>query len=260
MIGVSAGVLGGLAGSLLVGSTGRLHRSARRLPKGVLTPVAVVLGGGLVVGILDGTRLALALIALGVVAAAGRELVRRRTVAAADLRAARLLSACEGLAADLRAGQPPVAALEAAAGEWPELAPAAAAARLGADVPAALRTFARRPGAAQARVLAAAWQVAHRSGAGLADALGMVAVHLRAVRTAARVVATEMAAAAATARLLAVLPAAVLLLGNGLGGHPVRFLLDTPPGLGCLGAGLCLEYLGLLWLGRIADHVLGRRD
>jgi hypothetical protein len=27
----------------------------------------------------------------------------------------------------------------------------------------------------------------------------------------------------------------------------------------CLGAGLGLEYLGLLWLGRIADQVLERR-
>jgi tight adherence protein B len=134
----------------------------------------------------------------------------------------------------------------------------AVAARLGADVPAALRTLARRPGAAEACVVAAAWQVAHRSGAGLAGALDTAARHLRDERATARVVATELAAARATARLLAALPAAVLLLANGLGGNPVRFLIDTPPGLVCLGAGLGLEYAGLFWLGRIADHVLRR--
>jgi len=258
MIGVSAGVMAGVAGSLLVGGSGRL-RLRGSVPKGAPATAGAILGGGAVVALLDGTHLVVGLIALGVVAAVSRELVRRRRVADADQRAARLLSACEGLAADLRAGQPPVAALEAAAEEWPELAPAAAAARLGADVPAALRALSRRPGAAQARVVAAAWQVAHRTGAGLAGALGAAAVHLRDERSAARVVATEMAAARATARLLAALPAAILLLGDGLGGDPVRFLLDTSPGLVCLGAGLGLEYLGLLWLGRIADQVLGRR-
>jgi tight adherence protein B len=259
MIALSAGLLAAVAGSLLVGGRVSLRSSLGPVPKGVVAAAGVVTGGGAVVGLLDGTHLVVGLVALGVVAAAGRELVRRRRVADAQRRADRLLSACEGLAADLRAGQPPVAALEAAADEWPELGPAAAAARLGADVPAALRAVARRPGAAQARVVAAAWQVAHRSGAGLAGALTSAAAHLRDERSAARVVATEMAAARATARLLAALPAAVLLLGDGLGGHPVHFLLDTTPGVVCLGAGLGLEYLGLLWLGRIADQVLERR-
>jgi tight adherence protein B len=72
-------------------------------------------------------------------------------------------------------------------------------------------------------------------------------------------VATELASAQATARLLAVLPVAVLLLGNGLGGDPVGFLLSSPGGLVCLVAGLSLEYAGLAWLTRIADHVSGRR-
>ena len=81
---------------------------------------------------------------------------------------------------------------------------------------------------------------------------------VRADRATARVVATELASAQATARLLAVLPLAVLLLGNGLGGDPVGFLLGTPAGLVCLAAGLSLEYAGLVWLGRIADRVSGR--
>jgi len=62
----------------------------------------------------------------------------------------------------------------------------------------------------------------------------------------------------ATARLLAVLPLGVLLLGSGLGGDPIGFLLGTTPGLVCLCAGVALEYLGLRWLARIGDRVLGR--
>jgi tight adherence protein B len=160
--------------------------------------------------------------------------------------------------ADLEAGKPPVSALHAAAEEWPELAPVATAARLGADVPGAFRSLSTLPGAAQLRVVAAAWQVAHRSGAGLASSLAMAADGLREGRATARVVATELAAAQATARLLALLPVGVLLVGSSLGGDPVGFLLDTPAGLVCLCAGLGLAYLGLCWLARIADQIVGR--
>jgi tight adherence protein B len=220
--------------------------------------VAVVVGAGASIVLLDGRRTVLALVAVAVAAAAGRERERRRRTAEAEGRADQVLEICEGLASDLRAGQPPTTALETAAADWPELAPVVAAAALGADVPAALRQLATRPGAGQVRVVAAAWQVAHRSGAGLAGALTMAAERLRDDRATTRVVATEMAAAEATARLLAALPLAVLMLGSGLGGDPFGFLLGSTPGLVCLGSGLGLEYAGLVWLGRIADRVVGR--
>ena len=213
----------------------------------------------LLVAVLHGAHLVLALVALGVAAAMVREVGRRRHAAAAERRAELVLATCEGLASDLRAGQPPVTALEAAAEEWSDLGTVASAARLGADVPRAFRDLATQPGAGQLRVVGAAWQVAHRSGAGLASALEMAAAEVRAARATARVVATEMAAAQATARLLAVLPLAVLLLGSGLGGDPLGFLLASPPGLVCLCVGLALEYAGLCWLALIADRVAGRR-
>jgi tight adherence protein B len=209
--------------------------------------------------LLDGRRLVLVLVAIAVAAAVSREVARRRRTALADRRAEAVLVACDSLVADLRAGQPPVTALTAAAEDWPELAPVAAAARFGSGVPDALRALATRPGAAQLRVMAAAWQVGHRSGAGLADALAMAADQLRAKRATARIVTTELAASQATARLLALLPAGVLLLGRGLGGDPLGFLLGSTPGLVCLCAGLSLEYAGLVWLARIADQVTGRR-
>lgn len=255
----AAGLAAAMAAWLWTRHRPRL-RAARPEPRaGVLAATGLAAVAALSITLLHGTRVVLALVALAVLAAGLREVRRRRQVATAERRAELVLSACEGLAADLRAGQPPVTALAAAADDWPELAPVAAAAGLGADVPAAFRALAARPGAAQLRVVGAAWQVAHRSGAGLAAALAMAADQVRADRATARVVATELAAAQATARLLAVLPLAVLLLGNGLGGDPVGFLLATPAGLVCLVAGLSLEYAGLAWLALIADRVSGRR-
>ena len=236
---------------------GRVGASATA---GRLVVATGVLVAAASVAVLDGTDLVLVLLVVGVTAAVLDELRRRRRLVLADRRADQVLAVCEALVADLQAGQPPVTALGAATADWPELGPAAAAAELGADVPAALRELARRPGADQLRIVAAAWQVGHRSGAGLAGALATAALRLREDRATARVVATEMAAATATARMLAGLPVAVLLLGNGVGGDPVGFLLDTPLGLACLCSGLALEYAGLRWLARIADHAAGRRS
>lgn len=254
---VAAFAAGGAA-YLLLGWRPTLRRTVARAPVGAPVVVVLAAAAAAALALLDGTRLVLALVVLAVVVAAGRELERRRRSAAADRRAEQVLALCDGLAADLLAGQPPATALDAAAAEWSELVPVASAARLGADVPSAFRTLAVQPGAGQLRVVAAAWQVAHRSGAGLARALELAADNLRADRATARVVASELVAAEATARLLAVLPVGVLLLGSGLGGDPVGFLVGTTPGLVCLVVGLGLAQVGMLWLARIGDQVTGR--
>lgn len=208
--------------------------------------------------ILDAAHVVLAAIAVGVALGALRLAARARATRRAEARAVRVLAACDGMAADLAAGQPPRAALRRAAQEWDELQPVAVAADLDSDVPAALRRLAAAPGAGQLRTVAAAWQVAHRSGTGLATTLGRVAGVLREEQRTRRLVATELAAARATARMMAALPVLVLLLGSGIGGDPLGFLLGTPVGLGCLALGLGLTQLGLLWLERVADGVLGR--
>ncbi len=193
-----------------------------------------------------------ALSALGV----GRVLRRRRRARAADQRSELVLAVCDAMASDLAAGQPPLRSLDRAAEEWPEFAPVAVAGHLGADVPEVLRELALRPGARQLRTLAATWQVAHESGAGLASAIAQAAEAIRADRRTARMVASELAAAHATARMLAVLPFGVLLLGAGVGGDPVGFLVGSTAGLVCLALGLGLSFTGLFWLERIADQVL----
>jgi tight adherence protein B len=130
-----------------------------------------------------------------------------------------------------------------------------ASSRLGRDVPGALRELAELPGAVGLRSVAAAWVVSHRSGAGLAGAVELAADAMREDRMTARVVQTELAAARATAKLLAALPFGVLLLGKGAGGDPFGFLLGTNAGVVCLGLGLGLMWGGIAWIERIARGV-----
>lgn len=225
-----------------------------RRPPPVL--LALPVGVALLVG-LHGRQLTLGLIGVLVAVAVQRLVARHRAGQAAEVRAARVQAYCEAVAAELTAGQPPQRVLQRSVLEFPEFRDVATAADLGADVPDALRRLARAPGAGDLRLVAAAWQVAHRSGAGLAGALEQVGHTVREHRRAARLVAAELAPAHATARMMAALPLVFVLAGSGLGGHPVAFLTGTTFGLGCLGGGLALSWAGLAWLQRIADGVVG---
>ncbi len=219
-------------------------------------PLAVALAAVAAVLLVDGrvSPVLVVLAACGGVAML-RQLRRRRAGQVESRRGEAVLALCENLAAELEAGSAPAAALTSAVAEWPEFRGLADAVRVGADVPGAMRFLADLPGADQFRLVAAAWVVAHRSGAGLAAAVGLAARTIREDRAAAQVVATELASANATARLLAVLPVGVLLIGRGSGGDPVGFLLGTTPGLACLGSGLGLVFAGLVWMQRIADGI-----
>lgn len=198
---------------------------------------------------------AVAVILAGVAMAAVSLWRRRRRRQAAEQVAAQVLESCELLAGELAAGRPPGEALRRAADSWPSLGPVAEAFRVGADVPAAMRQVADDlDGARDLRVVAAAWQVAHRTGEGLGVTVDRVAASLRAAAVTRRLVAGELASARATARLVAGLPLLALAMGSGAGGDPWGFLLRTPAGLACLAGGLAFGFAGLRWIEAIASE------
>ncbi|WP_371497977.1 type II secretion system F family protein [Kitasatospora sp. NBC_00374] len=185
---------------------------------------------------------------------------RRNTVAQARRRAAAVIELCVGLSAELRSGATAEQALNVVISRsgphlWQTLGaePTArlTAARYGADVPAALRLAAELPGGRGAAAVAACWQVTTASGTSLAAGLDQVADALRAERALAEEIAGELAGPRTTAVMLAALPLVGTLLGLALGAQPVRILLHTPAGLGCLLGGVLLEAAGLWWTSRI---------
>jgi tight adherence protein B len=245
---------------------GLLVPAAPRLRQGIGPPVGRSRAGAMgvvaagtaatLLATVDGRRLALALIVLGSAGAAGLLVRRSRLARVADQGRARVVEVCEALVGELRAGQPPVTALEHCVEVWPAFDPVAGAARLGADVPASLRRLSGLAGAEGLREVAAAWQVSEQSGAGLAAALGQVAGTARERASTRHLVQGELASAQATARLVALLPVASLAMSAGIGGDPWQFLLGTAPGLACLGLGAACAFVGLLWIDRIAVAVL----
>jgi tight adherence protein B len=197
----------------------------------------------------------LVLTALGV-AAGGLVLWRQRARRlTARAMAAEVVECCEQLASELAAGQAPAVVLDRVAGEWAWLGPVASAQVVGGDVPAALRVVAARPGAGALTIVAAAWEIAHRTGQGLASALDVVAQDLRAAQQTRLVVDGELASARSTAKLVAGLPVAALVMSSGVGGDPWAFLFGTPLGTGCLVVGLGLGFAGLVWIEAIAGSV-----
>jgi tight adherence protein B len=228
---------------------------SRRPRRALVRRASLTVGVAFAAALSTRHSLGAALVAVAAVAGlAGGALARKtRLRQRATQRRGAVLEICDQLAAELRAGQPPARALAHAAELWPDLQPAAAAASLGGDVPDALRSLSTERGTEALAAVAAAWQVAMRSGAGLAGVLDRMAEALRAEDATRREVAAALGPPRATARLLAALPVFGLLLGTGVGADPWSFLFRTPLGVGCLALGTCLALAGLAWVERLAD-------
>jgi tight adherence protein B len=258
---VAVSVLATGAAVVTAPSPGGVHRvAAHDPPRGDgRRPAAAAVGGGVLLVcvcwmVAGGTPLDIALVAgLVVLGIAVRTLVsaqlarRRRRV-----RQLAVIEMCDALSAELRSGLPAASALERACDGYPEWAPVVAASRLGSDVVAALRRASREPGAEGLAFIAAGWEVAGSAGAALAGVLERIAAGLRSDEDARAEVVACLGPVRATAKLLAVLPLFGLALGSSMGARPVSFLVSTAAGVACLGAGLVLVSVGVVWVERLA--------
>lgn len=216
------------------------------------------LGAGVVVAALGGSVIPL-LAGAAAVPLVRRWLRVRARERARAARAAEVVALCGAVVGELRAGAQPGQALTAAmrrtaagpGGPGAAEAGVLAAAAFGGDVPTALRQAAREPGAEGLAGMAACWRVSVDGGAGLAAGLDRLEGALRAERDRQESLRAQLAGARSTVVVLALLPLVGLLIGTGLGADPLRVLLHTPMGWGCLLAGGVLEALGLLWCRRI---------
>jgi tight adherence protein B len=174
----------------------------------------------------------------------------RRRQAAERLR---VIHAVAALAAELSAGQPPLAAITRAGGDPPIWPHARGAALGGADVASALDLDAQtQPLLAQ---VAACWRAGAESGAGLAASVTRIAESARAAEDVRVDLEGQLAGPRATARLLALLPVLGLGFGMMLGGDPLTWLLTSTIGRLCLAGGVLLTVAGTWWTGRIAAAV-----
>lgn len=174
-----------------------------------------------------------------------------------DKKRAAAVELVNGFVSELRAGQP-IRQAFIHAHDSCDVAiarEAVATARLGGDVPKALRAAGEQPGLDVLRSLAALWTVAEGSGAGLAEAADRLATSSAAAQAARREVRSQLASPKATARVLAGLPIFGLLMGMGLGASPVEWLLSSIWGLLVLFAGISLEITGLWWISRLTRSV-----
>lgn len=170
-----------------------------------------------------------------------------------------LASTVQRIGVMLAAGVAPSSALvyvaEGARGTLaPHLASIADSAALGesiGDAMVAVSETADRAEAPAWRALAAAWIIATDAGAPLAATLAEFATTLRALSQNERDLQTALAAPAATARLVSVLPVIGVLFGLALGFDTLRTLFTTVPGIVCLTAGIVLMLVARRWNRRL---------
>lgn len=160
----------------------------------------------------------------------------------------------EVLVAELDGGRDPASSLVIASSSHDVCPAAVAAARSGGDIAAALRA---NDASSLLRGVAACWEVAQGSGAGLASSLATLADSARETERIRGELRAGLAEPRATALVLAALPGLGLLLGAGLGADPWSWLLGSSPGRVVLAAGLVLEGVGVWWSWRITRSLEG---
>ncbi|MFC4943254.1 type II secretion system F family protein [Pseudonocardia sp. GCM10023141] len=188
--------------------------------------------------------------------ARGRHRHRRGAHHAADT-CEQLADAVRRMAEELRAGTHPTAALAGITSDGPQaravLGPAAVAAGLGDDVPAALRRAAGEHPAVAGDVerIAGAWELSTRHGVPLAGLLAGAQEHIRWQVRFTRTVGAQLAGPRATATVLTALPVLGLGLGQLVGADPIGVLRSGLLGQVLVVVGVALAAAGSAWTERI---------
>lgn len=185
-----------------------------------------------------------------------RRLLARGAAAREAEAATELADALARITDELRAGAHPATALAGNGHDGPLaralLDPAAVAARIGEPVPDALRRAATGPAGRDVERVAAAWELADRHGAPLAELMTGLIDDIRwRIAHAARVRA-QLAGPKATASVLTALPLAGIGLGQLMGIAPLAVLQAGLHGPALLVLGVLLTAAGAAW----SDHIL----
>lgn len=200
-----------------------------------------------------------AVCAIGVAGLVRRRRAARRIADRGTRACAELADALARITDELRTGAHPAAALAGLGADGPLarelLSPAATAARIGEPVPDALRRTAagdRAGVTGDLERVAAAWELADRHGAPLADLLGGVLDDVRWRLAHGARVRAQLAGPRATASVLTALPLAGIGLGQLMGIAPLTVLRTGLLGPGLLLLGVALTGAGVWW----TDHIL----
>ena len=240
--------------SAVVAAPAAPRRRSWIYPLIIVVLLTLIIAGGYLAG-LRGVVLTCA--AVMITATATRLIMQYRRRRSALRVRAEVAQACTALASYLRVGQVPAAALAIAAADCEVLREAHHAHTLGGDVVDVWRQQSRLAGYGGLRELARAWQVSRESGAPMSATLDQVAASLAADQALTRVVNSELAAARATGKVMAALPACGIGIGYLLGGDPARWLLAGPVGWTCLLVGVLLACAGVLWIEALAGLASG---
>lgn len=277
---MTAGLLSGAATAAAVASAGRGRRGRARLrlagvwgdtagspgsPQPGHRPTDVAMAaaccGGVAAAALAGWLAGMA-VAVGL-AGAGAAWQRLRVLRRHRRLSRAVPDVAVALAAELRAGAAPPAALLAVASSGTPLASAlrAAAARSqgGSSAGRALRDTAAAVDVPELGWVGSAFEALETSGAAVAGVLDRLGEALDARAAAAERLRAHLAGPRATAVLLTGLPLLGVGLGQVSGANPLALLVGRPAGWVLGGAAAVLDATGLWWSRRIVKGVSGPR-
>lgn len=226
--------------------------SASKLPS-ILGKLIAVAGAALAA--IWWAKISLIWVYLVVVSAATLRKILAERKSRLEIQAAKddIARGCALLAGQLKAGQPPWAAINQIARESTVFAKIASALEITKDIPTALSQVGSSAKYGEIYQLSQTWWVCQYSGSPISDAVAAIVQQQRNAKITESSIQLELSSARTTAMLLAGLPAVGVLMGFAVGGNPIEFLGQTAAGQICLAAAFSLVALGLLWAQKLTE-------